>query len=99
MSCKRKTCIYFKRCLGKRDNDGTGCSDYEYDRNFKNKKVKNKKVKEKKDVWDVVRFTFDWESERYCFCSIHRNYFMDYSFCINHYMLILIIRMEFNKNE
>ena len=50
MSCKRKTCVYFKRCLGKRDNDGTGCSDYDYDRNFKNKKVKNKKVKENKDV-------------------------------------------------
>lgn len=40
MSCKRKTCIYFKRCLGKRDNDGTGCSDYEYKRNGVLKKKK-----------------------------------------------------------
>lgn len=28
MSCKRKTCKYFKRCLAKRENDGTGCDDY-----------------------------------------------------------------------
>ena len=29
MSCKRKTCKYFKRCIAKRENDGTGCGDYE----------------------------------------------------------------------
>ena len=29
MSCKRKTCKYFKKCLFKRENDGTGCGDYE----------------------------------------------------------------------
>lgn len=40
MSCKRKTCVYFKRCLGKRNNDGTGCSDYEYKKNGVLKKKK-----------------------------------------------------------
>lgn len=28
MSCKRKTCGYYKTCMVKRENDGTGCYDY-----------------------------------------------------------------------
>lgn len=28
MSCKRKTCEYYKSCVVKRENDGTGCYDY-----------------------------------------------------------------------
>ena len=29
MSCKKKTCKYYKSCIVKRENDGTGCGDYE----------------------------------------------------------------------
>ena len=29
MSCKKKTCKYYKSCIVKRENDGSGCGDYE----------------------------------------------------------------------
>lgn len=38
MACKRKSCKYFKKCLGKSMNDGTGCSDYELRKNGLKKK-------------------------------------------------------------
>lgn len=40
MACKRKSCKYFKKCLGKSMNDGTGCSDYEFQKNGVLKKKK-----------------------------------------------------------
>lgn len=46
MSCKRKTCKYFKNCIVKRENDGTGCNDY------KKGEVKAIKLKKKKRYSD-----------------------------------------------
>ena len=46
MSCKKKTCKYFKKCLFKRENDGTGCSDYERG------EVKTTKLKKKERYSD-----------------------------------------------
>ena len=46
MSCKKKTCKYFKKCLFKRENDGTGCSDYERG------EVKTTKLKKKERYLD-----------------------------------------------
>lgn len=46
MACKRKSCKYFKKCLGKTMNDGTGCSDYELRKN----RLKKKKRYSNEDV-------------------------------------------------
>lgn len=56
MSCKKKTCKYFKNCLVKRENDGTGCSDYERGEVKMSTKFKQKKRYTDQDVTDALIF-------------------------------------------
>lgn len=55
MSCKRKTCKYFKKCLFKRENDGTGCGDYERGE-VKTTKLKKKERYSDDDLHKAMNF-------------------------------------------
>ena len=55
MSCKKKTCKYFKKCLFKRENDGTGCSDYERGE-VKTTKLKKKEKYTEDDLHKAMNF-------------------------------------------
>ena len=55
MSCKKKTCKYFKKCLFKRENDGTGCGDYER-REVKTTKLKKKEKYTEDDLDKAMNF-------------------------------------------
>ena len=55
MSCKKKTCKYFKKCLFKRENDGTGCSDYERGE-VKTTKLKKKERYSDDDLHKAMNF-------------------------------------------
>lgn len=62
MSCKRKTCEYYKSCIVKRENDGTGCDDY------KKGEVKTTKLKKKE------RYTEDDLHKAMNFARIYLSY-------------------------
>ena len=55
MSCKRKTCKYFEKCLFKRENDGTGCGDYERGE-VKTTKLKKKERYSDDDLHKAMNF-------------------------------------------
>lgn len=55
MSCKRKTCKYFKNCIVKRENDGTGCNDYKKGE-VKAIKLKKKERYTEDDLHNAMNF-------------------------------------------
>ena len=94
MSCKKKTCKYFKNCLVKRENDGTGCSDYERGEVKMSTKFKQKKRYTDQDVTDALMFA---ESKGIGYWDLSTVYIYRFTSSMPNKECIQIIERELNN--